>query len=147
MQRVTSWRGRRARLCGVARLRPYLPLFLIALAALAIRVGAIYELRPTCAGENGPKGITGECYPLFGDTDYVTIQAKHLSQGEGFIDSSAFVFKGETRTGAAHPPVFTAFIASPDKLGFDTVGWWRAATAVTGSIGVFLIGLVGWRLG
>jgi hypothetical protein len=42
--------------------------------------------------------------------------------------------------------MFTVFLAVLDKVGFDSAGWWRAATALVGSIGVGLIALAGWRL-
>lgn len=131
----------------MARLRSYLPLLLIAVAALALRIAIIHELRPTCSPD-AQKGLTGECFPLFGDTQYVTVQARYLADGHGFVDSNAILYgkAGPERPGAAHPPMFTIFLAALDKLGFDSVNWWRAATALAGSIGVFLIGLTAWRL-
>ncbi len=131
----------------MARLRPYLPLVLIAVAAFALRLAVIHVLRPTCAA-GSPKGITGECFPLFGDTQYVTVQAEHLSQGHGFIDSNTILYgkAGPEVPGAAHPPMFTIFLAALDKVGFDGIRWWRAATALVGSVGVALVGLVAWRL-
>lgn len=134
----------------MARLRPYLPLLLLAVIALVLRIGVIYLLDPVCdpsGDKQANAGLTGECFQLFGDTEYVAIQAQQLADGRGFLDSSALSFKGEIRPGAAHPPVFTIFLATLDKLGLDSVGWWRGATALTGAIGVLFVGLAGWRLG
>lgn len=136
----------------LTRLRPYLPLILIAIAAFGWRLAVIEWIRPECTGATIEEARAafdqGECYLLTGDTEYVTVQARELREGNGFVEAGRVMFTGAdtSEPGAAHPPGFTVFLAFWQWLGVDTVGGWRVVMAGVGSVGVGIVGLAGWRL-
>lgn len=131
-----------------ARLRPYLPLLLVALAAFGLRLALLETVRPECR-EVEQAVQAGDCFLFSGDTQYVAVQAEQLRAGHGFVEAGRVMYGvgGPDRPGAAHPPLYTLLLAGLQSVGVTTVTGWRVAVSLIGSIGVFLLGLAGWRLG
>ncbi|MCX7621967.1 MAG: hypothetical protein N2037_14140, partial [Acidimicrobiales bacterium] len=129
------------------RLRPYLSLVLVGLAAFGLRLAVMKWVREPCSAP-GEASVTGACFEYGGDTRYVGTQARYLLEGHGFINAGKAMYGigGLDEPGAAHPPLFTLLLALVQWLGFRAVESWRVCTSIIGSIGVVLAGIAGWRL-
>ena len=127
------------------RLRPYLPLLLIGLAAFGLRLGAMALVREPCPVPEDPP--SGTCYLFEGDSRYVAVQAAMLREGKGFGDAGLAMYGlPSDKPGASHPPLFTVFVAGLQTIGLDDPAQWRVVVAAIGSIGVALAGLAAWRV-
>lgn len=131
-----------------ARLRPYLPLLLVAVVAFGFRLAMLEWVRPECATVEQAVA-TGDCFAFSGDTQYVAVQAQELRNGHGFADVGPVMYGvgGPDKPGAAHPPLYTLLLAALQSVGLSTVTQWRVVVSLIGSVGVGLLGLAGWRLG
>jgi hypothetical protein len=130
------------------RLRPYLPLLAIGVAAFLLRLALLKWVREPCTAP-GEASVTGACFEYGGDTRYVGTQAHYLVEGHGFINAGKAMYGvgGIDEPGAAHPPLFTLILAALQWIGITSVESWRVFMSFVGSVGVVLIGVAGWRLG
>ena len=79
-------------------------------------------------------------------------QARLVADGHGFLNPFGYyapVGSAAHRVfeTAVHPPAYTVFLAVPARLGIDSVLSQRILTALLGAGTVFLLGLLGRRLG
>ena len=116
----------------------------ITLAGLALRVANVLVLRPTRS--------SGDGYVLAGDSLYYHFQANALAKGLGYIiplgtDLRPVTAGSELITpSAAHPPLYSTYLALWSKLGIDTVTGHRLASCLVGAATVALVGVLAHRL-
>ncbi len=113
--------------------RVHLPRFavglgLIAVVALAIRIGAAYWYDANI--------------PIGGDAIWYDGVARYLSEGRGFLNLWAGLATGHDIATAAHPPLFPSFLAVPKVLGWDSTLALRLWCTVPGTLTVVMVGLL-----
>ena len=84
-----------------------------------------------------PLGIT--------DNFYYHSQANLLAEGRGFINPFTFIAGLEEPT-AAHPPLYSLYLAAWSLLGADTPLWHRLASGLVSAAAVVPVALTGARL-
>lgn len=116
----------------------------ITLAGLTLRVADVLLLRPT--------RDAGDGYVLAGDSLYYHFQANALAKGLGYIIPLGTDLRPVTAgsdlitPSAAHPPLYSTYLALWSKLGVDTVTGHRLASCLVGAATVALVGLLAHRL-
>lgn len=82
-----------------------------------------------------------------GDAFYYHWQANALAKGLGFIEPYAWTCDGVLAPSAAHPPLYSLYLALFSALGGTTTLVHRIATVLAGTGTVLLVGLAGreWR--
>lgn len=116
----------------------------IALAGLALRVLEVLVVRPTRA--------SGDGYVIAGDSLYYHFQANALAKGLGYIiplgaDLRPVTAGSELITpSAAHPPLYSTYLALWSKLGVDTITGHRLVSCLVGTATIVLVGLLARRL-
>lgn len=116
----------------------------IALAGLALRVLEVLVVRPTRA--------SGDGYVIAGDSLYYHFQANALAKGLGYIiplgaDLRPVTAGSELITpSAAHPPLYSTYLAVWSKLGVDTITGHRLVSCLIGTATIVLVGLLARRL-
>jgi peptidoglycan/LPS O-acetylase OafA/YrhL len=130
---VTAALGRKwRRWRGSFGVRWFLPgLLAIAVLAIGVRVGF-------AAGWTFARALAG-------DAIFYHQTAADLASGHGYVTAS-FIPPHHLMPTAQHPPVFPAFLALLDLLGFHSVDAQRVVMGVVASAGVFLTGLVAHRV-
>ena len=139
------------------------PLLLVAVLGLVLRLFFVTVWWPTCDYDATiwlPGGVTleegldkvknpeRECFDVAsGDSTFYFGQGQMIAEGEGLGSPFNYFINGDYQPSAAHPPGYPAFLAAANLVGLTTVGQQRIASTVLGGLGVFLIGLVGKRLG
>jgi len=134
-------------------------LLLIVALAIVVRVGYVVGAKSeTCkivvAGE--VRGSFGsEC--LAGDQYFYSAEANSLARGDGFVEPfAAILAPGQTPPAADHPPLTVvvlapvSWLADHTPLGDDAdanVAAQRYAMVLLGTLLVFLVGLLGRRVG
>ena len=122
--------------------RPFVRgLVLITLAGAAVRLMNVLWWRPT-TDRPGFHGFT-----LTGDAFYYHWQANTLAHGAWFVDPYRWKYLGVNVASAAHPPLYTLYLALWSRLGIDSVTGHRLASSLLGVAAVAVIGLLGYRLG
>jgi 4-amino-4-deoxy-L-arabinose transferase-like glycosyltransferase len=116
-------------------------LAVIAIAGAAVRLMNVFWWRPT----TDRVGYLG--YKLGGDAFYYHWQANALARGHWFIDPFRWLYTGAIRPSAAHPPLYTLYLAVWSRLGVDTVTGHRVVSGLLGVAAVVVIGILGNRLG
>lgn len=117
----------------------------ITLAGLALRVANVVLLRPT-------RDAGGDGYVLAGDSLYYHFQANALAKGLGYIIPLGTDLRPVTAgsdlitPSAAHPPLYSTYLALWSELGVDTVTGHRLASCLVGAATVALVGLLAHRL-
>ena len=104
----------------------------ITLAGLALRVGYVLVGRRNS--------------PPWGDAFYYHAQADLLAHGHAFVDPLRAVWAGIYLPSAAHPPLYTAYLAAFAAAGLGTVLQQRLVSCLLGAATVALLGLLGRRL-
>jgi hypothetical protein len=135
--------------------RTVVHLLLAAVLSLWVGIFTVWVAYPTCPARTTLKPVPelADCYRLNGDALYFDTQARLLSEGKGFANPAAWNLasyagsSGTLKPGAGHPPGYTVFLASLNVMGFDSVNSHRLIEVYVGAIGVFLIGVAGFRLG
>lgn len=84
---------------------------------------------------------------LWGDALFYHRQAEFLVDGRFFIQPSAGNSGGFGSPSADHPPIFTLLLAAANKLGQTSFASHMVVCAIFGTLGVFLIGLLGREIG
>lgn len=107
---------------------------------LAIVTGAALVLRLAYA-----VGVHGNDAPR-GDGFYFHHQAVALSQGDGFISPILWLYADVNVQAAHHPPLYSALLAVPSVLGFDSPLAHRVVSCFAGAAMVALVGLLARRL-
>jgi hypothetical protein len=119
-------------------------LLAIAAGALVIRVGYIaafkQDLESCHLYEWVPENLCGDAYVYHEG-------ANLLVDGKGFISPPNYAFGGELRPSADHPPTYVLYLAAWSLLGARSVLWHQLASALLGTAGVVLTGLLGRHLG
>jgi Dolichyl-phosphate-mannose-protein mannosyltransferase len=82
-------------------------------------------------------------WPALSDEWFYHRQAELVADGHGFIEPFRLYIQHRSAPTAFHPPLYSAFLALPAKLGFTTQIENRIATALLGTLTVVLIGLLG----
>ena len=113
----------------------------IGAVALAVRFMNVLWWRPTT---NNP-GYHG--YRIGGDAYFYHWTANALAKGAWFVEPTTYHYLGIEKPSAAHPPLYSVYLALWSVLGFDTVTWHRIASCFLGTAAVVVIGLVGRRIG
>lgn len=82
-----------------------------------------------------------------GDAFYYHWQANALAEGLGFVEPYAWTCDGVLAPSAAHPPLYSLYLALFSALGGTTTLVHRIATVLAGTGTVLLVGLAGreWR--
>ena len=116
----------------------------VALVGLVLRVLNVLALRPTA--DPG-----GDGYVIAGDSLYYHFQANALAKGLGYIVPLDTDLRPVTATGlltpsAAHPPLYSTYLALWSKLGVDSVTGHRLASCLLGTATIVLVGLLARRL-
>jgi hypothetical protein len=126
-----------------------------ALLSLGIGLTAVLVVYPTCPtattfAKTSPTG----CFKLNGDAYYFNTQARLLRDGNGFASPQAWNLRTKDTPpdeaivpGAGHPPVYTVFLATLDRVGITSVNGHRIVETVVVAFGVLLIGLAAFRVG
>lgn len=104
----------------------------VAFVALAVRVLAVEIVDPR----------VGEV----SDASAYHLIANNLADGRGYIRPFDLELLGTVHATAEYPPLFTAVLAVPAKLGLNTVHSQRLFMTLVGTATVVLIGLLGRRL-
>lgn len=113
----------------------------IGAGAIAIRLMNVFWWRPTTTRT----GFHG--YKLGGDAFFYHWTANALAKGAWFVEPHTWYFLGKEKPSAAHPPLYSIYLALWSVLGLDTVTWHRVASCFLGTAAVVVIGLVGRRIG
>jgi hypothetical protein len=85
-------------------------------------------------------------FSLHGDDFFYHWQANALAEGKGFINPYVWRGLGRLEPSAAHPPLYSLYLAVWSWLGFDTPLAHRLASCVLGVAAVVVVGLVGRRI-
>ena len=85
-------------------------------------------------------------YKVNGDALYYHLQAWTLADGKGFINPFDWYERGKEIQLAANPPSYAIYLGFVSKLGFRSVDAHRLASALLGTGGVAMIGLVGRQI-
>lgn len=109
------------------------PLVVCVLIGLGVRVAYVLAFR-----RHGP---------LVGDAYFYHHAANLLADGHGWIVPYDYFQLGQVNQAADHPPLYIAYLAAWSLLGVDTITGHLLATALLGTGGVALVGLVGRRVG
>jgi 4-amino-4-deoxy-L-arabinose transferase-like glycosyltransferase len=112
----------------------------VTLLALAVRLMNVYWWRPTT---NTP-GYHG--YRNWGDAFYYHWQANALANGAWYVDPLRWYLDGKQRASAAHPPLYSTYLALWSSVGLDSVTAHRVASSLLGTASVVVIGLLARRL-
>ena len=117
----------------------------ITAVGLAVRLVNVLVLRPTT-------GPGGDGYVISGDALYYHFQARALAKGLGYIVPLAPDLRPITEgsdliaPSAAHPPVYSTYLAFWSFLGVDTVTGHRVVSCLLGTATVAVVGLLARRL-
>jgi hypothetical protein len=113
----------------------WFPIALLAVTAvaLAVRIAFVAVVDPDV--------------PRIGDASAYHLLADGLARGDGYIRPFDDLLLGRVRPTAEYPPLFPALLATPARLGIDTVDGQRMFTALVGAATVALVGLLGRRAG
>lgn len=82
----------------------------------------------------------------FSDNFYYSEQAGLLADGRGYIDPFVLEYSGGVEPSAAHPPLYSTYLAVWSLLGLGTPTWHRIASCVLGAGTIVVVGLIGRRL-
>jgi 4-amino-4-deoxy-L-arabinose transferase-like glycosyltransferase len=105
----------------------------ISLLGLGVRLGYALGVAPTLT----PRA----------DTVLYTVMAQGLARGYGYV-SPASLFAGHPKPTSAYPPLYPLYLAGWAKLlGSDSINTFRAVSCLLGAATVFVIGLLGRRIG
>ncbi len=104
----------------------------IGLVALVVRVSWVMFARRNFA--------------LRGDDFFYHWQANALAEGKGFINPFTWKALGTLEPSAAHPPLYSLYLAVYSWLGFDTPLAHRLASCLLGVAAVVVVGLVARRV-
>lgn len=131
--------------------KKYRELLVVSAYAFVVRVVIAVWVRPPCSPMEDFRALSEplrarECLTVGGDMLYFRTQAHYLAKGHLFVSPDQATSEALFAPGAAHPPLFTILLSIFDFLGIRTVQGHRIALAVVGSVGVFLIGLLAWKL-
>jgi hypothetical protein len=85
-------------------------------------------------------------FALRGDDFFYHWQANALADGKGFLNPYTWKALGRLEPSAAHPPLYSLYLAVWSWFGFDTPLAHRLASCVLGVAGVVVVGLVGRRI-
>ncbi len=96
--------------------------------------------RPTTS-QPGFHGFT-----LTGDSFYYHWQANALAEGHWYVDPFRWANQGVSVASAAHPPLYTLYLAFWSRIGVDTVTGHRLASCLLGVAAVVVIALLAYRL-
>lgn len=80
------------------------------------------------------------------DNVYYHVTANLLADGHGFANPWEYIFNGEIKPTAAHPPGFTVYLSVWSLLGLDSVSWHRLAGGLISASSVVPVGLLLRRL-
>lgn len=83
---------------------------------------------------------------IFGDAWAYHRGANLLADGHGFIDAFRYDLTGLEKPSAAHPPLYTLYLAVWSLLGIDTPLGHRLVSTLLGAAAVLVVGLVARRL-
>ena len=142
------------------RARPYGLLLAIAGLALALRLVLVLAVHPTCPFDSSQvadvesaraylaQEVTydGSCFFLKGDSLGAYLQGIRTAEGELFLNPFDELWGQEAGAHAGKPPAMTLGVAGLALVGIDDPTAYRVLTALVGSVVVFVLGLVGWRL-
>ena len=112
----------------------------LTLVAAAVRVMNVLWWRPTTS-QPGFHGFT-----LTGDSFYYHWQANALAEGHWYVDPFRWANQGVSVASAAHPPLYTLYLAFWSRIGVDTVTGHRLASCLLGVAAVVVIALLAYRL-
>jgi hypothetical protein len=107
---------------------------------LAAIVGAAALVRGLAVASFGDEPLP------FSDPLWFVRQASALADGKWFVDPAAYDHCGVQVAGAQHPPMFSAYLAVPHLLGFESHAAMRWATVLLGLATVLLAGLLARHL-
>ncbi len=109
-------------------------LALVAAVALVVRVAWVMGF--------------GRHQVLAGDQVFYHVQALALAEGDGFVNPWAWADPAQRLLipTAAHPPLYSLFLAFWSFLGFESELQHRLVSALLGTLTVVLVGLTGRRL-
>jgi 4-amino-4-deoxy-L-arabinose transferase-like glycosyltransferase len=85
-------------------------------------------------------------YRLWGDAFYYHWQANALAHGAWFVDPVRWFLDGSERASAAHPPLYTTYLALWSAIGLDGVTEHRLASCVLGTATIVVVALLARRL-
>jgi hypothetical protein len=105
----------------------------ITLGGLALRVGYVLLARRD--------------FPLKGDDFFYHWQSRALAEGLGFVNPFSWKALDRLDPTAAHPPLYSLFLAVVSKVGITSPLGHRLATCVLGAATVAVVGLVARRMG
>ena len=86
-------------------------------------------------------------FPLKGDDYFYHWQGRAIADGLGFVNPFSLNALDRMDPTAAHPPVYSLFLAAVSKIGFQTPLGHRLASCLLGALAVTVIGLAGRRIG
>lgn len=86
-------------------------------------------------------------FPLKGDDYFYHWQGRAIADGLGFINPFSLNALDRLDPTAAHPPLYSLFLAAVSTVGIDTPIGHRLASSVLGALAVAVIGLAGRRIG
>jgi hypothetical protein len=143
-ERGQSWPHRTAEF-----VRSTLFLWGITLAGFVWRVVTIVLVRPTCpmASFTAGQGFRTleldpqpHCLTIGGDSLVHYLQGRFLAEGKGIISPIYWIELGTFSPGAAKPPIYSGFLGVLYALGIRDPTWQRIASALIGSLAIFLVG-------
>src|SRR5262249_27233739 len=85
-------------------------------------------------------------FALKGDDFFYHWQANALADGKGFLNPYTWKAFGRLEPSAAHPPLYSLYLALWSKVGLDTPLSHRRASCVLGVAAVVVVGFVGRRI-
>jgi 4-amino-4-deoxy-L-arabinose transferase-like glycosyltransferase len=118
--------------------RFWLLLGAICLVGLAIRVGYVFEYKQdkgSCATIGPPQ--------LCGDAFVYHEGANLLADGQGFVGPADYLYLGNSRASADHPPLYILYLAAFSKLGMRSVLSHQLASVILGVATLALTALFG----
>jgi 4-amino-4-deoxy-L-arabinose transferase-like glycosyltransferase len=105
---------------------------IIAVVALGVRVAWVLIARRNFA--------------LHGDDFFYHWQANALADGQGFLNPFTWKALGRIEPSAAHPPLYSMYLAVFSWFGFTTALAHRLASCLLGAAAVVVVGLVGRKI-
>jgi len=104
----------------------------VAVVALGVRVSWVLIARRNFA--------------LHGDDFFYHWQANAIADGKGFLNPYTWKALGRLEPSAAHPPLYSLYLAAYSWLGFTTPLAHRLASCLLGTAAVVVVGLVARRI-
>jgi len=83
---------------------------------------------------------------VIGDGNYYHFLARNLADGAGFINPVSYLRTGVESPDALHPPAWSAVLAVPTWLGFDSYHAHQVFGCLVGTLTVVLVGFAGRRI-